>query len=598
MQLELGTDAARSRFSSCSSHELEAEARAHDGPATCGYWIVVPHSQNQVYQCWEASTMMLLFLCCYFVPFDVLVLREPEPVVAFVINTVLDVVFSLEMVIAFRTAYQKVSAVADDGWETDWRRIARRYCTWPAPPHAEGHAGWFWVDAAGTVPIWLMRALARSGCSGSASQRWVTALRVLRLARLLRLARMVDRLSVFIAMVGLSLQVIEVFKFVIYSTLSFHWMACLYVCLREQDHGEPATPSAYLNSAYWALVTLTGVGYGDYVADSIDSYIMCCVVMLVSAFVWAWISGCMISLIMQLNKHADRFRHEVLQINDYCERHEIPRELTSRIGSYTLKSKNMPKKKELLSFLKERLSDDLRRETVQSFRGKALHPVWWARDLGKPARLEICYRMESWMFVTGERCVEQHSLLFVKEGLLHVNLKVLGKDGIWGVAQILLRQDDVIWSKTLTSLECLTFTQKALKDLCVAMPQMNFPIRRAQVRVCVFRGLQRFAQEMRQLKVSKVWHHTLVPQLVPSFCEPRYHRRQERAWDQLRIQVRDLSLEVELLLQEQLQIDDLARQQAALARSLRERLVERDEAPAASLLSPRPSWWQHRLGTS
>lgn len=576
------------RLSTVSSHQLEAHA--HDECNTCGYWIIVPHSQNAVYLCWEASTMLLLFFSAYFVPFDVLVLREPEPAVAFVTNIILDIVFSLDIVIAFRTAYQKVSMVGDK-WEMDWIEIARRYCTWPPPQNADGHAGWFWVDAAGTVPIWCMRILALTRDASTASQRWMTGLRVLRLARLLRLSRMVERFSFMIAMEGLSLQVIEVIKFMIYATLTFHWMACLYVCLLEEDHGERPSPHAYLNSAYWALVTLTGVGYGDYVADSIDGYIMCCVVMLVSGFVWAWISGCMISLIMALNKRADRFKQDMQDINNFCHDQELNNHLRTEIGTYMLRAKNIPRKKQDLLLLKDLISDDLRRKTVAVFRGKALHSVWWAKDLSMPQRLEICFLMEGQLFAKGERCVEQHSLLFVRQGCLRVNLKLLSKDDIWGVAQILLRQDDLIWSRTLTTLECLTFNQKALKSLCDSLPQFNHPIRRAQVKMAVLRGVQRFAQEMKHLAVSRVWSHKVTRQVVYSFCDPQYNSgsKQQRSWDQLRIQVTDLSLEVELLIQEQLKIDDLARQQADLARRLLGRLRELDEEPASPATPASPN---------
>jgi hypothetical protein len=55
--------------------------------------VIIPEQDNTAFAVWEVSVLLLLLLSAYFVPFDVFILQEPEPGLAYSFNRFLDCVF-------------------------------------------------------------------------------------------------------------------------------------------------------------------------------------------------------------------------------------------------------------------------------------------------------------------------------------------------------------------------------------------------------------------------------------------------------------------------------------------------------------------------
>eukprot|EP00976_Prorocentrum_cordatum_P014269 285192-Prorocentrum_minimum.AAC.2 len=58
-----------------------------------------------------------------------------------------------------------------------------------------------------------------------------------------------------------------------------HWCACTYGSLPEWS-GEPMREK-YVTSFYWAVQSLTTVGYGDHQLDTLGSHLVSILVMLI-----------------------------------------------------------------------------------------------------------------------------------------------------------------------------------------------------------------------------------------------------------------------------------------------------------------------------
>ena len=59
-----------------------------------------------------------------------------------------------------------------------------------------------------------------------------------------------------------------------------HWCACIYGSLVDWEYGEDLSEK-YLASFYWAVQSLTTVGYGDLQPDTEDGKIVSIMVMLI-----------------------------------------------------------------------------------------------------------------------------------------------------------------------------------------------------------------------------------------------------------------------------------------------------------------------------
>lgn len=57
----------------------------------------------------------------------------------------------------------------------------------------------------------------------------------------------------------------------------------------------------YMISLYWAIMTLTSVGYGDVIPVNTDEKILCCIVMIGGIFMYSYIVGSFTNLITNLD---------------------------------------------------------------------------------------------------------------------------------------------------------------------------------------------------------------------------------------------------------------------------------------------------------
>jgi hypothetical protein len=57
----------------------------------------------------------------------------------------------------------------------------------------------------------------------------------------------------------------------------------------------------YSISLYWAVTTLTTVGYGDITAHSITEMVICCIVMIIGVFLYSYTIGSITNLLTNID---------------------------------------------------------------------------------------------------------------------------------------------------------------------------------------------------------------------------------------------------------------------------------------------------------
>lgn len=73
----------------------------------------------------------------------------------------------------------------------------------------------------------------------------------------------------------------------------------------------------YTSSLYWAMMTLTTIGYGDIVATNIYERVYVILLMMVSALVFAYVVGTMCSLVQGLNSQALYFQSMIDDVSSF-----------------------------------------------------------------------------------------------------------------------------------------------------------------------------------------------------------------------------------------------------------------------------------------
>ena len=218
-------------------------------------------------QTWDSLVIFLLMFTTFAVPYNLAFIRErdkDEPLDWYqILDLIFDVFFCVDIVFSFCTAH-----VVKGMYVTDLKLIARRYLS-----------SWFWIDAPGSIPFdKIVIYTTSSQDSGPA----LKALKFIRLLKILRVVKFLDKLKQLEAKdQSGSLRVfLQIFRALFIMVFSAHFYGCMFVLFRDQAMSSPENmdnwmdqydpdlrdkenEQKYVASIYWALATVSTIGYGD-----------------------------------------------------------------------------------------------------------------------------------------------------------------------------------------------------------------------------------------------------------------------------------------------------------------------------------------------
>lgn len=467
------------------------------------YWLTV----------WEIFVSALTLFCAYLIPFS---LALPTVAVAAqrMFNNCTDTVFTLDLLRVFFLAYRNTAeSNSDTLWEKDIGKIARRYLTLPMEATSDG--GWFWLDAALVVPSWF-RPFARTRTQALILQQ----LRVLRLTRIMRLARLGRKIQEWQTTTGVPFFISDIVKFVFITTFVSHCAACVWVMIERKvsdyhfvDEDSPSWLSAlrsakgdccspdaerdplcvYTLALYWAMMTLTSVGYGDITPQNQLEYSLCTLLMLISGFVWAYIVGSVCSVLAQIDPENARFKQTTDALNQVMEQWNVPAGLRSKLREYRVVAKTASSHHRQQQCMEQTVSRGLQQKVVLEtpVMGTIKEKVYWARDLDTDALLEIIRSLKNYIYGKEENIPMRKKMILVRMGLVAVGGRILGRNEVCGQNSILLVTDMLLTGpmpRTLTYTSVLSLEQADLIKVCEQYASADRRIRVAQIRTAVWRG--------------------------------------------------------------------------------------------------------------
>lgn len=381
-------------------------------------WVIDPRKATFAGY-WDLVTTIALFYVAVVTPIEVGFIESPDCALQwtdgmFLINRLLDCIFILDMIMQLRLGY-KSETLEGTQWVLDARSVALHYLT----------SYWFPLDFFSV----LVSALDMVCSSGDLAQlKAVRTLRLLKLAKLARASRVFKRWETRISIDYAALSLVTVVAIIIFTC---HWTACIWGLVASLDPllswaaaKEYCVPydaeidgqcrlghtcfegvcdagsnevgggcsggftggydcigawDMYVYSLYFAIMTVTSVGYGDISASAFNpaEQLVCSLIMLGSGMMWGYLVGVFCTLAVA-SPSVQAFRDELSQLNAFMAKYHLEPEMRYRLREFFHETVHL-RSSEAQTSLLSKLSPSMHGEVSLLVNHRWVSKVWYLR---------------------------------------------------------------------------------------------------------------------------------------------------------------------------------------------------------------------------
>ena len=351
--------------------------------------------------------------------------------------------------------------------------------------------------------------------------RTLRALRLIKLIRLMRASRMAKHWEV---RVSVNYSLLAMSKCVFGMILLSHFFACVwglqtsfspriedtwvfddgYCRTKAADAADAGVDSSgygahiecdppqvlYAASIYWAVMTITSIGYGDITAtprNEVELFI-CTFLMLLGSMLWAQVLATFVSLLSTMNIEVVEFRQMMDSLNSFMSRHRMPHEMRRRLREYFHQTQHLriaARQKELIDFM----SPSLQSEVAWTCNKQWLQRIWFLNEAPVKFLVSLAKSLTAFVFAPGELAPLGY-MYIINRGLALYAGKLLGAGKVWG-SDVILRSEYLRYAycaRAMNYLEVFAINREDLEIVSDRFPAMARIIRREAVRLATRRA--------------------------------------------------------------------------------------------------------------
>ena len=459
----------------------------------------------------------------------------------FLINRLLDVVFTFDACLQFFVAYQQIDGKGNIKWITNHNQIIKHYI-W----------SWFALDAFTIfVPLGFdlysaSPAMADAGggvattatCGGDLEAESATGnmsmlrvLRVLRLVKLVRLVRASRLYERWKTRITLSTGGQSMLSAAVLVLVTAHWYACVIAlqaslqtnplnswlgpalygfCEEPLDQGSTsnydewlemqsqndallaASPisccattltaySWYLASLAWSIMVLTGTGGTDFYpsAKSDTETLIVMLLVLYAAFLWTYVLAVFCDVATNANPGLTHFNQQLDGLNEFIKTNELPKEMGRRLREYLHQMKGT-QLQEYASRALPSLSPALQIEVVLHCHRHWLDAIWFLRGVEEVVLVKLAMSMGHRVLAPGE-VAPLRALYVVSRGMILFGGRVLTRGMPWG-DDVILHNDkhfSPYLARAMSYCDTQVLPRETLLSIVVNFPAADRQLRRA-----------------------------------------------------------------------------------------------------------------------
>jgi voltage-gated potassium channel len=155
-------------------------------------------------------------------------------------------------------------------------------------------------------------------------------LRMLRLIRIIKIFYLIENITIVPTLFRIQ-------AYAIFFLTVVDWIACGWIIIYPKPVEYDVT-TYFIRSFYWALTTLTTIGYGDITPKDNIGMIFTCFVMIIGVGMYGFVIGNITRIMAQADRYKEQSREKINDLIQFMKHYKIPAELqTQAINHYTYK---------------------------------------------------------------------------------------------------------------------------------------------------------------------------------------------------------------------------------------------------------------------
>ena len=301
-------------------------------------------------QCWDCFIMMCLLYTAFAVPYflafgswaqtihpetgEIVHLSHDYSAMG-IFDLSLDIVFCVDIVLNFCTAFTSRGV-----YITSMTEISKNYLK-----------TWFAVDFFGSVPFDKIFSAFLDDNSDESLQDTLQSLRMIRILKTVRAVRFYQKLDHLQHRdtSGMMRGVLAMVRALFVMIFVAHFLACAMYVMVEENRGnnwmvyyDPSlldldrsgSNERYVTAFYWAVTTISTIGYGDILPTNHSERILVLIAGLVGGVAFAFSLGNITAIISDSSDVSKQFEKDLSQLKQYLEFRVTDREVKRRALSY------------------------------------------------------------------------------------------------------------------------------------------------------------------------------------------------------------------------------------------------------------------------
>jgi CRP-like cAMP-binding protein len=488
-------------------------------------WLIKPNNRFKIF--WNIIISITLLYTATIMPYSTVFLESNEYDAWFYIEIIMDGLFFIDILINFNSAFY----ASDGTLVQDRKKVCLKYIK-----------SWLIVDVISCIPFgYIGKVQTGYQSPNSTSSSMLNLLRVPKFYKLFRITRFIkmlkhynnrDILEKFQDMFGIKLSAMKFITSMLSIVMSVHIVSCFWYFLSKIQGNQPNTWvyelgyqdydnfSLYIISLYWAITTLTTVGYGDIHAfNNLEKLFSICW-MVFSVYFLSFVIGSLTNMLSSIDTKESILTNKLAAIDEFAIETKIDKKVLHKLKHairYTNEKSGFSwtYKKDIF----DELPRDLRYEISIAMYGGAAKNLHFFRDKDPavvtaivPFLVPMLIQAEDFVYRRNEYAEEIYFITKGKVSYLYLDdtkpIRPVRQGNYFGDIEIILHKERIYSTKAHSNTELLSMNKQIISNIEREYPSVWKSIRNNSIATEIL-NKKKFIEihELKKLSSGKVNFH-------------------------------------------------------------------------------------------